>query len=69
MRLVVDIVGVWTQRRSGMLEDRVSLADEIVKEYLVRRGLVNALAAFESDARCDALHGFQVWCRKIPSAL
>jgi hypothetical protein len=42
------------------LEERVSLADEIVKEFLVRRGLVNTLGAFERDARRDALQGFKV---------
>jgi len=42
------------------MDVRVALADEIVKEYLVRRGFVNALEAFERDTASDALQGFQV---------
>jgi len=43
-----------------MLSDRVELADEIVKEYLVRRGLVLTLDAFDRDAEKDPLQGFVV---------
>ena len=45
---------------AAMLSERVTLADEIVKEYLTRQGFGATLIAFEADAEADALQGFQV---------
>jgi hypothetical protein len=41
------------------LAERVRLADDIVREFLVRRGFAAALDAFEEDRAADALQGLQ----------
>jgi hypothetical protein len=53
----------WAHHRSGKVKmNAIGPVDELVREYLLFRGFVSTLRAFDGEKKADRFKGFQVCC-------